>query len=348
MLDLVHALEWVRDNITGFGGDPGNVTIFGESGGASKIASILAMPKAKGLFHKAVLQSSAGGMTAADPQEAEASARRLARALDRPALEAAELQRLPMATVLAAAEAAGPFRSTIDGRSLHGDPFGTEAPKVSGEVPLFVGCTETEATYYLRNDARNFALGSADVRGRLARFFEADLDTVDRITETYRAVYPALDPSGILAMIASDYMFKRNGYRMAALQADAGLAPVYAFLFTRRTPVEGGRMGSPHTSEVPFIFGTAEAAAAHVGAGPDIDRMTASMMQIWAAFARTGNPACAAVPDWPRYRKDARSMAVLDLDCRIEDDPGGAARAALEPLPFFGYGHRIAALNSDA
>ena len=238
MLDLVQALEWVRDNIAGFGGDPANVTIFGESGGASKIASILAMPKASGLFHKAVVQSSAGGMTAASPQEAEAAAAGLARALGRSALDATELQGLPMETLLQAAEATGPFRGTIDARTLHGDPFGAEAPKVSGEVPLLLGCTETEVTYYLRNDPRNFALAAPEVLRRVTRFLGVETEGAEQILGAYRAAYPALDPSRLI-MFASDYMFKRNTYGMAALRAGSGQAPVYAYLFARTTPVEG-------------------------------------------------------------------------------------------------------------
>ena len=346
--DVVAALQWVRDNAAAFGGDPANVTIFGESGGASKIAALLAMKASSGLFHKAILQSSAGGLYLATPEEAARAAAGLAKALDCNSLDGEALQRVPMHVLVnAMKQAGGPFRGMIDGRSFDADPFATAAPPVSAHVPVLAGCTNTESTYYLRGDPRSFALTFADIGRRLTRFLKIDSRQTEAIIQHYRSVYPGLDASNILVMITSDFIFKRNTYRIAALQAEAGKAPVYAYLFERESPIEGGRMRASHTCEVPFIFGTADIAAAHVGTGADIAPITQRMMATWASFARTGDPGNATLPSWRPFSDADRPMMVLNLDSRLLPDPGGEARAALEALPYFTYGYAIDTLCRD-
>ena len=341
MLDGVAALEWVRDNIASFGGDPDNVTLFGESGGASKIAAILALRPACGLFHKAIMQSSAGGMRLAEADEAVRATASLARELGLARADGAALQRVPMATLVEAMRRTGAtFRGSIDGRSFDTHPFVGRASSLSAGIPLLAGCTNTETTYYLRGDDGNFALGFTDVERRLARFLRRDSASASDIVARYRAAYPDLGASRILVAITSDFVFKRNTYAMAAMHAALG-APTYAFLFERESPVEGGRMGSCHTSDVPFVFGTTDTARSAIGEGPDIAPMTRRMMATWCAFARTGNPANPTLPAWTPYTDAHRHTMVLNLDCRLEDDPGGAARAALAGEPWFGYGHAL-------
>jgi para-nitrobenzyl esterase len=341
LLDIVMALTWVRDNVAAFGGDPNNVTLFGESGGASKLAAILAMPVAQGLFHKAIIQSSAGGLRLASPEEAGRQAANLATALGRRTLDGDALQQVPMDTLLAAfAAAGGPFRGMIDG-SFAADPFHPTASVISAHVPIMAGCTNTESTYYLRADAQSFSLPYADVTKRLSCFFTIDHRQTEQIIEAYRAVYPDDTPSSLMIMITSDYMFKRNTYRMAALQAALGSAPVYAYLFDRETPIEGGRMRSPHTTEIPFIFGTTTEAAACIGTSSDIQPITTCMMATWAAFARHGDPNNPTLPEWQPYTEVDRYTMILNVESRLAADPGGEARAALEGLPYFGYSHSI-------
>ncbi|MDE2198380.1 MAG: carboxylesterase/lipase family protein [Rhodospirillales bacterium] len=341
MLDVVAALEWVRDNIASFGGDPLNVTLFGESGGASKIAAILALHPAHGLFHKAIMQSSAGGMHLAEPEEAAGTAASLARELGLARVDGAALQKVPMAVLVETMRrTGGAFRGSIDGRSFGAHPFAGHASSLSVNIPLLAGCTNTETTYYLRGDDRNFALGFTDVTRRLARFLRRDSASANSIVGHYRAIYPSLDASRILVAITSDFVFKRNTYAMAAMHAAIG-APTYAFLFERESSVEGGRMGSCHTSEVPFVFGTTDAARSAIGEGHDIVPMTRRMMATWCAFARTGNSSNPTVPAWTPYSEAQRHTMVLNLDSRLEDDPGGAARAALDGEAWFGYGHAL-------
>ena len=347
LLDILAALRWVRDHAAVFGGDADNVTLFGESGGASKIAAILAMRAAAGLFRKAIIQSSAGGLYLASAHEASRAAAALARVLDCDRLDAERLQNLPMPVLVTAIQqAGGPFRGMIDGRSFDADPFAAAAPAVSRHIPVLIGCTNTESTYYLRGDPKNFALAFTDITRRLARFLKISPPQVEKIIAHYRCIFPDLDASGIMIMITSDFIFKRNTYRIAELQAD-GTAAVYAYLFARESPVEDGRTRACHTSEVPFIFGTTDVASPHVGTGSDIGPMTDLMMASWAAFARTGDPNNPALPSWRPFADPDRPIMVLNGASRLLPDPGGEARRALDELPYFTYGYAIDAFCRD-
>jgi para-nitrobenzyl esterase len=348
VLDIVLALRWVRDNAEAFGGNPANVTVFGESGGASKIAALLSMGKAKGLFHRAIVQSSGSGMTLATVDEAASAASRLKQVLGHQRLDPLAMQALSMEEILKATSiATGPFRGMIDGRNFLRHPFDGTAPASAIDVPVMFGCTMTEGTYYMRGDPRNFVLEIGDVRRRLSRFLEIDGSATDRIIDIYRSEYPDISPSRLLFLCFSDYIFKRATYRMAELQSMSARAPVFAFHFEWETPIEGGRMGSPHTSEVPFIFGTTAAARACVGEGSDLPVMTQTMMAAWAAFARSGNPSHGGTPAWLPYTASQKLTMRLNTRSVLASDPGGVARAALADLPPFGYGHSLPAIIAD-
>ena len=347
LLDIVMALEWVRDNVAAFGGDPDNVTIFGESGGASKIAAILSMKAAKGLFHKAILQSSAGGLRLASRDEASLVAHRLSAVLGLKNLNGDELQGVPMERLLSAAAAVGkPFRGMIDGRNFDADPYYLSAPAISAHVPIMVGYTNTETTYHLRFDPHFASLQLADVKRRLMRFLEIDGARTDDIINAYRGAYPSYAPGEILMMVTSDFTFKRTAIRIAGLQAATATASVYAYAFERETPIEGGLMHCPHTSEVPFIFGTTDAARAQVGGGEDVARLTKTMMATWAAFARNGDPNNPNLPAWKPFRDTDRQTMVLNAESRAEVDPGNPARASLDGLPYYGYSYAISHFTS--
>jgi para-nitrobenzyl esterase len=148
---------------------------------------------------------------------------------------------------------------------------------------------------------------------------------------------PGASPSDVLAQITTDYMFRRNTTEIAVRQAARASAPVYAYLFDWRTPVMGGVLHSPHTAEVPFVFGTATTAAGLVGTGEDIAPLTRQMMATWAAFAHTGNPNNALLPHWPRFDQEHRATMLLDRDSRLASNPGGDARTALAGLPYYEY-----------
>ncbi len=338
VLDLVAALQWVRDAIAGFGGDPANVTIFGQSGGAAKVSALLAMPAARGLFHKAIAQSCSGSLRLAGPEEAARMTHALAAQLGIEGGSGAAWQAVPAEQIIAALRTTPrPFRPVLDGRNFPQNPFDPAAPALARDIPLMIGNAANETRLYLAADPRNFTLDSAEVHKRVARFVQIDAAETSRLIDAYRASLPDPSPSDLLAAITTDFTYRRNTTHEAALQAAAAQAPVYAYVFNWKTPVMGGVLQTPHTLEVPFIFGTTAAAAPLVGDGPDIAPLTQTMMATWVAFARTGNPNTAALPTWPRYDGATRSTMLLERDSTVASNPGGEARQALDRHPFFEY-----------
>lgn len=344
ILDIVAALEWVRDNIAAFGGDPDNVTLFGESGGASKIAALMATRHAKRLFHKAIIESSGGGLKLATREEALGFADALAGSLAMNRPEPAALQALPMERILTAIAPLGiSYRASLDGRTFTHHPFDGSPPPEAEGLPVMTGCTRTEATYYMRDDPANFDLCRDEVIRRLGTLFETDPDTATQIHERYRSVYPDESHSMLMFLAASDFIFKKTTWGMAEMQSRQ--APAWAFHFEWATPVEGGRMGSVHTLEVPFVFGTTTAARPCIGDGPEVEPLAERMMATWAEFARHGDPNNPSLPAWPRYSQSDRATMILDTVCRVESDPGGAARAALDLVAPFGYHHKLSSIS---
>jgi para-nitrobenzyl esterase len=187
----------------------------------------------------------------------------------------------------------------------------------------------------------------SDVQRRLQRFLDTDEATIDRIVRDYQAAAASSDPSSLMIAITTDQIFKRSTYDIAVRWAASARAPVYAYVFAWETPIEGGRMRSPHTVEVPFVFGTVDAAPGCVGTGTDLNGMSNMMMSVWATFARTGNPTVAELPQWDPYDGDGQKMMILNVESRLERDPGAATRASLEALPFFGNRNPISALAND-
>jgi para-nitrobenzyl esterase len=337
-LDLVAALRWVRDNAAAFGGDPNNVTIFGQSGGAAKVAALLQMPAAQGLFHKAIAQSCSGGLRLHGADEAARQAAQLATRLGLARPDGAALQQVPQSQLLAAMKSIGdPFRPVLDQRSFTRNPYDPDAGALAQKIPLMIGNAATETTLMLARDPSNFSLAAPEVERRVQRYLHLDAAAARALFDAYRAALPGASPSDVLAQITTDYMFRRNTVELAARQAARASAPVYAYVFDWRTPVMGGVLHTPHTSEVPFVFGTAATARGFVGSGEDIAPLTRQMIATWTAFAHTGDPNNALLPHWPRYEQARRETMLLDRDSQVASNPGGVARAALASLPFYEY-----------
>lgn len=341
MLDCVAALNWVKQNIAAFGGDPNNVTIFGQSGGASKVAVLMAMPQAKGLFHKAIVQSASSLIKMATPEEATRAARGL---LDELGGEGAvdKLRELPMAQLLAArvkaiarADGVDNFRPVLDGNSLPVHPFDPTAPAQSKDIPLLIGTADTEQTFFLGPTAENFTLDRSKAIGRIAGFIGVAEAEAGKLYDDYAASRTNPSPSDIMIYVLSDQMYRRNDMLAAERKALQGGAPAYQYLITWRSPVMDGKLKSPHTMCIPFVFGTYDAAALMIGTGADRIALSQKMMGAWTAFARTGVPSADGLPAWKPYDGVTRTTMILDNDCRLENDPRKADRLALDKHPLY-------------
>ncbi|HUY28555.1 MAG TPA: carboxylesterase/lipase family protein [Candidatus Binataceae bacterium] len=339
MLDIVAALNWVRDNIERFGGDPQNVTIFGESGGGAKVSVLMAMPAAHGLFHKAIIQSGPA-VEMASRADATETARQLLHELDLDPKRAGELRTLP-AERLARAQAAVlkrvsmmsfanrrrvGFNPVVDGMHLPGGPFAPAAPAISAQVPLMIGTNKDEMTLFFGLAPWLDAMDDTAMRARVTMFL-GDADRADAIIAAYRRARPNDAPRDIVLAIATDQSMRAPSLVIADRKVAQHGAPVFVYMFTWETPVLGGLLKSPHALEIPFVFDTLHTSKL-AGDSPSRFALSGKMSNAWLAFARSGNPAHAGLPAWPHYSADRRATMIFDDRCRVEDDPYRAERLA--------------------
>lgn len=326
-LDLVASLQWVRDNIARFGGDPENVTIMGESGGGSKVSHLLATPAAEGLFDKAIIQSGPGVTSGKKADAAKLAADLMAKL---GVATVAELQAVPAETMLEAARAVLPpramtggpnFGPIVDGVVLKGDPFLPAAPAQSKGVPVMIGYNKDEMTIF--NAAQPW-FGRLDAATLDAMAGAMGPDAA-KVVAYLKAQNPAESPTYI-ANSAMTWRFAQGSYVIADQIARAGGAPVYVYKLTWETPVADGVFRSPHTLDMPLMFANAGASAALVGTGEAPAKMEAMMSDAWIAFARTGTPASALLPTWPAYTLGKREVMELNLEPKIWSDPDKGLR----------------------
>ena len=342
MLDIVAALRWVRDHAQTFGGDAGNVTIFGQSGGASKVAVCMTMPAAKGLFHKAIMQSSSSHLRLATVENATAAvARLLAQAgLDR--TQTGALQHLSADELLAAytgavASANGndSFRPVVDGATVPHHPFDPAAPDIA-HMPLMIGSCETEKSFYdITADPLTLPLDDEQLIREIAHFVGIDAALAREVTADYRARRPAASGRELFNVIGSDHQYRRNAIEVANRRAQRGSAPTYLYEFTWKTPVLGGMLKTPHTMCLPFVFGTTDIAKDFVGSGPEQAALTKAVMGAWIAFAHVGNPNHADLPTWTPYDASTRPTMIFDNDCRLEHNPKAEDLECINRCPPF-------------
>jgi para-nitrobenzyl esterase len=341
LLDVVLALRWVKDNIERFGGDPGRVTIFGESGGGRKVSVLMAMPPAQGLFHRAVVQS--GSALRMDTQAvASERAEKLFKALDIGPKQLDKLLALPadalLGAVSKATEGTGQFRPTTGAPSLPAHPFDPKAPAMSADVPMLIGTNLTEASFALGRDPRVLALDEAGVLERIKRVVPEK--EAANVLATYQRLYPGLVPSDLLFRVITDRGYFLDSTIQAERKAELRRAPAFLYSFNWQQPLAAGRTHAPHGSEIAFVFNNV-----HLARGEKPEALAATMCAAWAAFARTGDPSTAPTPNptlprsagegregaaalgkWPPYDATARPTMVFDRDSRIENDPRGEQR----------------------
>jgi para-nitrobenzyl esterase len=341
--DLVLALEWVRDNIANFGGDPGNVTIMGQSGGGAKVSILMSMDPAKGLFHKASIQSGPGLMVGRR-DTAAAAAKALLDKLGVRRGDIGSLQALPAQTIIAAAyeaEAEGgavprvpgmtrppgfAYGPIIDGRVITRDPFTPDAPEVSRDVPILIGCVKDETTLYAAREPWFRHLTESELEPRIAMLGPKGRALV----EAWRKIRPDYSPSYLLTAAMSSMFAFGGTATLAERKAAQRGAPAYAWYMTWESPVAGGMFRTPHTMEIAFTLNSYRRARAWVGPDPGAARMAKQFAGAWVAFARTGNPDCAEIPHWPAYDASARATMVFDLESRVVNDPNSEVRKILQ------------------
>ena len=342
-MDLVLALQWVRDNIAAFGGDPGNVMLFGQSGGGAKIATLMAMPAAKGLFHRAATMSGQQ-VTAAGPFNATKRAKAF---IDKVGVkDLAGLRALTSEQFLAGLKATDPIAGSggvymgpvLDERTLTRHPFFPDAAPEGLSVPMMCGNTHDETRGFVGYDKSLLNLTWEQVIARLPGQFNARVD-IDPATvvAAYRKIYPNYSPSDVYFAAST----AGRSWKAAIIQdeerAKAG-APAFAYQLNWRAPKDGGAWGAPHTLDMQLVFGNFDAPGVITGSGPDAVAMHGVIADTFIAFARTGNPNNKSIPAWEPYTLPRRQTLVFDNTTRMEDDPRGAERELFNKVPFTQFG----------
>jgi para-nitrobenzyl esterase len=331
LLDCVAALEWVRDNIAAFGGDPNNVTIFGHSGGGIKVMHLMSMPAARGLIHRAIAMSGFAIKTGSAAQSA-ALAQGVMEGLDLGDEPFTALQALPAEKLVDVMREQPHLMFTlgpsVDNTILPTHPFAPEAPALSADVPLMLGTTETEIVFlpFAPLDPIDEATLHASLR-EYTGLADGDLTT---LIEAYRREYPDHDNTYLYQVLASDWLVGADGVLAAERKAAHGAAPVWLYYWTRHTNARGGKLRAPHTVEVPYAFDTLDKKPPIVGeTGPADQEVADRMSRTWAAFARTGDPNNAAIPNWPAYDLESRPVLVIGDTFSVARDPHPATREAM-------------------
>lgn len=329
-LDLVAALEWVRDNITQFGGDPGNVTIFGQSGGGSKVSTTLATPLATGLVHRAIIQSGPG-LRGATREAAAENAKAVMATLG--VKDAQGLREVPADKLLATAAGRenpgglgglrwGPI---VDGVVLPTHPFDPAAPEQSANVPLIIGCTKDEQTLYNVGFPWWGKLTESELVEKLRPQFAGKTEA---LIEAFKELRPQDSPSYLYTDVTSTRPFM--GSVTLAERKALQTAPVYMYVWEWGAPVDDGILRAPHTIELPFVFDNVHLGPMLLGTAASTRRLGRLASSAWSAFARTGDPNTAGLPKWPRYDAAKRGTMIFDVTSHVVNDPYSSVRKILQ------------------
>ncbi len=339
MLDIILVLEWVRDNIAKFGGDPSNVTIYGESGGGAKTSMLLAMPGAHGLFHKAIIQSGPG--LRAVPRE---RATMLAQALldqlgikDANALQDASGEAIAKAAVVAPKSLPpstdnmarnASYSPCIDGVALMRDPFTPDAPAISEDIPVMIGTNKDEAVLFMRGAPDFGSITDEKMTERVTRLVK---DKAPALIAALRKEFPDYSPTYLQAAAQTAEGMFMGSVTLAERKAAQQGAPVFMYMLRWETPAARGALKSPHALEIPLVMDNVERARDFVGRTGDEPQILAEQMaDAWLAFAKTGNPNHRGIPDWPAYDANTRATMFFDVQSKVVNDPQSEIRRVLQ------------------
>ncbi len=343
ILDQIAALEWVRDNIAGFGGDPGNVTIFGESAGGMSVATLLAAPAAKGLFHKAIPQSGAADATL-QPEPAARTAHEVAGFLGLARADPELLQEVPAQKLLEAQgqaiaklqrDAFIVFAPVIDPESLPLHPLQAIERGSARGIPLLTGTTRDEwrlFTFAMPEHRNLDDEGLARrIRNRLQKLGR-NPDAAAGLIASYRENRPEAAAWEIFDAIETDRLFRMPALELLAAhgRGGGGESASWLYRFDRPSPAAGGLLGACHAIELPFVFGTLATPGMDrfAGSGPLAEDLSVAAMDGWLSFARSGQPSAAGLPAWTAWDESAQPTMLLDDEPELTNDPGSIERRA--------------------
>jgi para-nitrobenzyl esterase len=335
MLDIVFALEWVKDNIANFGGDPGNVTIIGQSGGGVKVSTLTAMPSAKGLFHKAVVLSGAS-LRAADKEVSEKLGAYIVQEAGLTANQVDKLQQLSWKEYYEIASRAskklsdelraqgkrgGGWSPVADGKFLPQHPYDPQPTSLAADIPMIICTTFNEASPS-RTDASLEKITLDGVKEKLKERFGED---AGKVADAYAKAFPEKKPVEIWSMAISN---RQNAVALANVKSKQA-APVYLAWFGWQPPLFDNRMRAFHCSDICFWFYNTDLMLTHTGGGARPRKLSAKMADSFLKFARTGNPNGGGLPTWPKYSSQNGETMILDDNPVVKNDPDRSARMAL-------------------
>jgi para-nitrobenzyl esterase len=338
-LDLVLALKWVRENIAAFGGDPERILAFGQSGGGAKIATMMAMPAAKGLFQRAASMSGQQ-VTASGP--ANATERTMAY-LDELKTDPEDIHRLlamPFEKLVTGLDARDPvltydtsvyFGPVLDMRSLTRHPFYPDAAPQSADIPMIIGNTHDETRAFLRDPAY-YDLSWADVPELLVPNMRVDIRP-EYVVDEYRRIYPEYTPSQVFFAATTAARSWRGAIIEAEERAKQDGANTFVYQLDFQSPVKP-ELGAPHTFDIPLVFRNLEAPASLAGAGAESRSVSSMMSEAFISFARAGAPESSSLPKWTPFKLNDRQTMIFDISPRMESDPRGEERRVFERVPY--------------
>lgn len=337
-LDILLALQWVKENIAEFGGDPGNVMVFGQSGGGAKIATMMAMPAARGLFHRAATMSGQQ-VTACGALNGTLRAKAILDALKLTRENVREIRTMPFQKIVDVLNTKDPvlpfggvnFAPALDEKNLLRHPFYPDAPGQSSNIPMLIGNTHDETRAFLGGDESNFKVTWEQLPEKLIPNMRVDIQP-ETVIEKYRKLYPDLTPSDLLFKITTASRSWRGAIIEAEERAKSGF-PAYAYQLDWASPREGGKFGAPHGADIQLVFDNVDKPGA-TAIGPEAQPMADIMSETFIRFARTGNPNNKRIPNWRPYTLPKRETMVFDVPPRLEADPRGEERKIFEKVPY--------------